>query len=279
MTSLSDMEQFGDRRLVALYNLDILDTAPSEQFDRLIRLACRLFDVPIALVSFIEDDRQWFKAKQGICFSETPRIVSFCDWTVRTGDVLVVEDASVDERFRDNPLVTGDLHIRFYAGAPLHFEGERIGSVCVIDTSPRSLSRDQLATLSDLASIAEDLLVLHKSGKEIAKTNEALTSVNTLLSRLAITDELTGLMNRRAFEDELRHRIARADSDPFALHYIDLDHFKALNDFAGHAAGDEALTQLSLSTRSWTVSWLDTTSILMAAARSSASFSLAIWSD
>ena len=230
---------------MALYNLDILDTAPTEQFDRVIRLACRLFNVPIALVSFIEDDRQWFKAKRGLCLTETPRVVAFCDWTVRSADVHVVEDASADERFRDNPLVTGDPHIRFYAGAPLSFEGEQVGSVCVIDKLPRSLSREQLATLRDLASITEDLLVLHKTGKEISKKNVALKSANTHLARLAITDELTGLMNRRAFEEELLRRIANAQNDPFALHYIDLDYFKALNDFAGHAAGDEALERIA----------------------------------
>mgnify|MGYP003709504479 CR=1 FL=1 len=130
------MKPSDDRRLMALYNLDILDTAPTEQFDRVIRLACRLFNVPIALVSFIEDDRQWFKAKRGLCLTETPRVVAFCDWTVRSADVHVVEDASADERFRDNPLVTGDPHIRFYAGAPLSFEGEQVGSVCVIVVSP-----------------------------------------------------------------------------------------------------------------------------------------------
>ena len=121
-------------RLRTLTSLSILDTPAEERFDRLTRLAQRLFNVPIALVSLIDSNRQWFKSCQGLDVRETPRDVSFCAHAILGNDLLVVPDAAADARFADNPLVTGEPFIRFYAGCPLKApNGSLLGTLCVID--------------------------------------------------------------------------------------------------------------------------------------------------
>ena len=143
-------------RLQALRLLAILDTAPDERFERLTRMAKRLFDAPIALVSLVDEDRQWFKSCNGLSIFETARDISFCGHAILRGDVLVIPDTLADARFDDNPLVTGPPHIRFYAGCPLRTSnGACIGTLCVIDTRPRDFGRDEIAGLRDLAAMAE----------------------------------------------------------------------------------------------------------------------------
>ena len=107
-------------RQAALERTGLLDTAPEERFDRYTRMACKAFNVPIALVSLVDSNRQWFKSCQGLSASETPRNVSFCGHAILNSELLVIQDTLHDKRFMDNPLVTDDPHIRFYAGAPLH---------------------------------------------------------------------------------------------------------------------------------------------------------------
>ena len=146
-------------RLSALHDLRILDTPPEPQFDALCRTAASLFSVPIALVSLVDRDRQWFKATCGLNARETPRDMSFCSHAILSDEVLVVEDAAQDPRFAGNPLVTGDPGIRFYAGAPLILRsGLRLGTLCIIDTAPRSLAAGQVSQLRDLAEVVTSLL-------------------------------------------------------------------------------------------------------------------------
>jgi GAF domain-containing protein len=115
-------------RLIALHALNLLDTPSEERFERITRIALRVFDVPIALISLVDADRQWFKSCQGLAFSETPRSISFCGHAILQDQVLVISDAWLDPRFRDNPLVTEDPHVRFYAGQPLTAsDGSRVG--------------------------------------------------------------------------------------------------------------------------------------------------------
>lgn len=143
-------------RLSALEELALLDTPPEERFDRLTRLAARTLNVPIALVSLIDTDRQWFKSRRGLDARETGRDISFCGHAVLREETLVIENALNDERFFDNPLVTGDPHIRFYAGAPLHDpQGQRVGTLCIIDRKPRSFSEEDKTILRDLADLVE----------------------------------------------------------------------------------------------------------------------------
>lgn len=143
-----------ENRLAALERYDILDTPPEEAFDRLVELATVIFDVPIALVSLVDRERQWFKACYGFDTRETSREVSFCAYAILADEVMVVPDATQDQRFRDNALVTGAPGIRFYAGAPLKTsDGHSLGSLCVIDTKPRAVfTSSQQQTLAGLAA-------------------------------------------------------------------------------------------------------------------------------
>lgn len=138
-------------RLAQLYELGILDTPPEPRFDRITRFATRLFDVPIALISLIDQDRQWFKSRQGLDITETARILAFCDKTILSSELMVVEDACQDTRFADNLLVCGTLGIRFYAGCALAIDGHRIGTFCIIDQKPRCLSEEDKTFLREFA--------------------------------------------------------------------------------------------------------------------------------
>jgi diguanylate cyclase (GGDEF)-like protein len=222
-----DVPQDETQRLRALHGLSILDTPPEERFDRFTRLARRLFGVPIALVSLVDSERQWFKSRQGLEATETPREISFCGHAILGTRALVVPDALEDERFADNPLVTGAPHIRFYAGHPIAApDGHKLGTVCLIDREPRDLASDELELLRDLARMVED---------EIA----ALA--------LATVDELTGLSNRRGFQSIASKALAVCDrlARSATLLFFDLDHFKQINDSFGHAVGDRALQEVA----------------------------------
>ena len=147
-------------RLEALHRLNVLDTEPEERFDRLTRLARRVFNVPIAVVSLVDTERQWFKSAAGLDVIETPRDVSFCGHAILGDQILMICDAVLDERFYDNPLVLGDPGIRFYAGCPLKVaNGDKVGTLCLIDTLPRVLRDDERELLRDLAAMAEQELV------------------------------------------------------------------------------------------------------------------------
>lgn len=210
-------------RIETLRSLHILNTPPEERFDRLTRLARRLFGVPMAAVTLIDSDRQWFKSRVGIDAAETPRDVSFCGHVILDDELFLVNDALLDARFADNPLVTGDPNIRFYAGYPLTVDnGSRLGTLCLIDVKPRALDEEECVLLRDLARMAE---------QEIAAV------------QLATTDELTGLSNRRGFEVLAQHaiRMCRRTQKPASLLFFDLNGFKQINDVYGHAEGDRAL--------------------------------------
>ena len=143
-------------RIEVLHSLHVLDTPPEERFDRITRVAQRLFDVPIALVSLVDSDRQWFKSCQGLSASETPRSISFCGHAILSPDTFVVANTLADPRFVDNPLVTGPPNIRFYAGHPLQAaDGSLLGTLCIIDDKPRNFTPDMLALLADLAGCVE----------------------------------------------------------------------------------------------------------------------------
>lgn len=147
-------------RLLSLRALRILDTPPEDRFDRLTRLATKVFQVPISICSLVDEKRQWFKSTVGLDASETPREISFCGHAILGEDLFVIEDASKDRRFADNPLVVGEPYIRFYAGAPLRLSnGAALGTLCIIDYQPRDLSTDHLKSLEDLARIAEQELM------------------------------------------------------------------------------------------------------------------------
>lgn len=150
-------------RLLALHKLMLLDTPPEERFDRVVRFAAEQLDMPIALVSLVDGHRQWFKSRIGLDAPEMNREISFCGHAILKPELFVIEDASRDPRFEDNPLVTGAPHIRFYAGAPLSSpSGQHIGTLCVIDTVSRKLGVVELSILAAL----RDLVNATIAGKE-----------------------------------------------------------------------------------------------------------------
>lgn len=214
-------------RLRTLASLNILDTFHEERFDRLTRLASRLFDVPMAVVTLVDDKRQWFKSCIGLNVSETARDISFCGHAILSDEVLLVPDTKKDLRFADNPLVVSEPHIRFYAGCPIKsVNGSRLGTLAIIDSKARTLSMQDLNILKDLASMVE---------RELA------------FIELATIDELTGLSNRRGFMTNARYilNLCERQQIPCSLIFIDLNDFKKINDKFGHASGDRALLDFS----------------------------------
>ncbi|HXK17623.1 MAG TPA: diguanylate cyclase [Polyangiaceae bacterium] len=141
-------------RIMELRSYEVLDTASDTTLDTITELAAQILDVPIALISLVDSDRQWFKSRHGLSVTETPRVISFCGHVVAQGQPLVVHDAFADPRFSDNPLVTGEPHVRFYAGVPLQTPtGAALGTLCAIDHVARDLTRAQLEQLSRLATL------------------------------------------------------------------------------------------------------------------------------
>ena len=210
-------------RLETLKSLDILDTPQEERFDRLTRMAKRLFNVPIALVSLVDENRQWFKSCVGLPVSETPRDISFCGHAILGDGVFIIPDAAADERFNDNPLVVNEPNIRFYAGCPLRaLNGGQMGTLCIIDDKPRDFEDHDLDALKDLAAMAE---------QELAAL------------QLAVLDELTEISNRRGFMTLVGHAIRMCVRQKMSasLVFFDLDKFKLINDTCGHVEGDRAL--------------------------------------
>ena len=217
------MTSHEDARLANLHAYNVLDTEPEECFDRITRVAKSALRVPIALVSLVDADRQWFKSKQGLEADETPREISFCTHAIRADVPFIIDDATKHDRFRNNPLVTGDPNIRFYAGIPLKSpKGFNLGTLCVIDTVPRDIQTVEVLILQDLARLVVDELELRQ---------------------IAMTDSLTGAETRRSFEAQLDREIKRTQryAKVFSLIMLDLDHFKAVNDTHGHGAGDIVL--------------------------------------
>jgi len=162
------------RRLKVLWQYDVLDTVPEEVFDDLTELAARICEAPIALISLIDENRQWFKAKVGVTLNETSRDISFCAHAIKQQDLFIIPDATQDERFANNPLVISDPKIRFYAGAPLITpDGYALGSLCVIDKVPRELRTEQKQALRVLARHVMMQLELRRHAKELNEANKA----------------------------------------------------------------------------------------------------------
>lgn len=216
-----------NKRLEGLRSLRVLDTPAENRFDRITRMAQRLFSANVCLISLVDKDRQWCKSSQGIDFPEVKRDISFCAHAILADDVFVVPDLSDDVRFHDNPLVTGEPQMRFYAGCPLHEpDGYRIGTLCILDTRPRELSSDEAETLRDMANMVEN--ELH-------------------ISAQVTVDELTGLPNRRGFHMIANHLLSlcRRTGTAAELALFDIDQLKMVNETHGDNTGDAMLAEFA----------------------------------
>ncbi len=234
-------------RLAILRKLGVLDTALEERFERITRMVCRTLNVPIAAISLVDQNRQWFKSIQGLSVSETPRSSAFCAHTILDAGTLVVPDALHDNRFIDNPLVNDDPNIRFYAGSPLIIQdGIHLGSLCAIDRKPRTIEPDEVEFLEDLARmvcVEFQTLVLSKSNQELlAELKQAELA--------ALVDPLSRLWNRAGGQELLQRewKAAQRKSAPISIAMLDIDHFKKVNDSLGHDVGDQVIRQVSRNT-------------------------------
>jgi len=214
-------------RLHALRTLNVLDTSHEERFDRVTRMAKRMFGVSISLVSLVDEDRQWFKSKQGLEASETPREISFCGHAINEEGLFIIPNALEDERFSDNPLVIDAPNIRFYAGYPLKLrQGINLGTLCLIDSKPKTLDEEDQQLLNDLGAMIE----------------QEIRSI-----QLATLDELTMISNRRGFLTLADHsqKLCHRKKRPMSFVLFDLNKFKPINDEYGHHEGDFVLKQFA----------------------------------
>lgn len=244
------------RRLSALRRYRVLDTPPEDGFDRITTLAAEVFDVPIALVNLIAENRQFSKSCYGIDLRNIGREISFCTFTIHSGETMVVPDATQDPRFALNPLVQGEPHIRFYAGAPLTTpDGANIGALCIIDDEPRaSFGAKDRTMLELMAHMVIDEFELRLANqrahdelqRRVELEHEHVKLVQAL-EKKANYDDLTGLANRSLMRDRLKMALADAkrSSTSTAVILMDLDNFKRVNDTYGHTAGDRLLTTIA----------------------------------
>ncbi len=212
-------------RLRDLERQELHSAAGDRHFERIVELASEIFQTPIALISLVEGDRQWFLARRGLEVDSTPREMAFCAHTIAGDEVLVVPDALDDERFRTNPLVSGEPRIRFYAGAPLRSaDGHNLGTLCVIDREPRRLDERQRHQLRLLAQLVMREIELRRSSRQCP---------------------VTGLANRAAFftVGALETERARREGHPLSLLCVDIDNFRQINNRWGHPAGDRVLLE------------------------------------
>ncbi|MBA3642231.1 MAG: ATP-binding protein [Acidobacteriota bacterium] len=178
----ADRRQEEADRLTALRTMQILDTDAEPSFDDLTLLASHICETPMAAITFVDTDRQWFKARVGIPVSETPRSVAFCSHAIANDGIFVVRDAAKDATFRDNPQVTGEPHVRFYAGAPLMSrEGHAVGTLCVIDRRPRTLTPDQMQALDALRRQVEAQLDLRRRIAELKLSHENVQKLTAMM--------------------------------------------------------------------------------------------------
>lgn len=231
--SAEALEQDGgeEHRLAAVLRYDILDSGPEAEFDRVVRLTAQICEAPMAVLSFHDRERAWFKANQGFPYEELPRQAALCRHVVRYDHFCLAADTLAQDPFMRERLVLQAPHLRFFAGAPLRSpDGYVLGALSVYDTQPRpEFGPAEVQAIEDLAEVALDLLHLRIANRHLAE--------------MATIDELTGVANRRRFLELAEAELVRSVryDTPVSLVLIDLDGFKQINERIGNAGGDAAL--------------------------------------
>ena len=220
-------------RLEALYQYSIVNTEPEDKFDDLVRLASQICRTPIAVISFVDKDRVWFKAKLGLKVNEIPRDVAFCADAILRKDFLTVNNAREDPRFKTRPLVSFEPYVQFYTGVPLITPaGHALGTLCVMDTIPRTLTQEQQESLGMLARQVTLLLEERRGRPDVA---------------FSYHDSVTNLPNQELFKDRLQQALvlSRRNEEMLAVMLVSLDRFKTINDTLGYVTSDQLLREVA----------------------------------
>ncbi|UTW45718.1 sensor domain-containing diguanylate cyclase [bacterium SCSIO 12696] len=240
-----------EARIKALAEYQLLDTLPEQEYDDIVQVAAQVCKTSMSTVVLVDKKRNWLKAKYGTDQDSVPREMGICTHVILQRDMMVVNDTHKHPVFKDLEVVTKAPHIRFYAGVPIfNPQQHALGTLCVLDHQPKALTQAQQDSLKALSRFVGSLFDMRRSlvkqefeNKLLQKYHSDITQVNNELKALSLSDELTGLRNRRAFNQELKREFAshKRYSTPLSLLLLDLDNFKQVNDNYGHQAGDKAL--------------------------------------
>lgn len=236
------------QRLAAIERLAVTYTPAEECFDRITRLAARIFATPIATLSVVGEQRVWFKSRVGTVVSELLRADTFSNWVMDHDGALLIPDALADPSFARCEMVVNAPYARFYAGIAIRSpNGAKIGSLSVMDTEPRHHVSVDIGFLRDLAAIAED--EFHR--RELTASQKSMITKLGEAQRRAIMDDLTSVWNRSGLDSILEREFAQsaASGRPISVAMLDIDHFKKINDLYGHGAGDQALAEVACRLR------------------------------
>lgn len=228
-------------RLAALDSYEILDSLPEQAYDDIARLAAQVCGVERAMVAFVDETRKWHKARFNVGITEVPRDFAICSHAILSDQPLIVDDTHKHPALANLGMVVNPPHVRFYAGVPLVDEhGYALGTLCAIDSVPRTIDADQVESMVALARQVMQLLKLRKSIHQLEKREQQL-------QLLSVTDYLTGLFNRRALQQQLDLELesAKSQHQPLSLLVLDIDHFKRFNDRFGHNLGDKVLIKVA----------------------------------
>ena len=231
-------------KIAEMHTLDVCYTPLEERFERITRTAKRVFNVPVAAVTVMNNDKQWFKSVLGWTISELPAEQSLCNPTIADEQLTVVPDTTTDPRYADNPLVVGKPKFRFYAGYPLKDKwGTTAATLCVLDIKPREFSADDVQALQDLGQMAQSEIVSDR----LSEAQTQLISKLGVARREAMFDPLTRVWNRRGSTSLLGMAIKQAEEDnsDLSVCLVDIDNFKRINDNYGHQVGDQVLRKIA----------------------------------